>query len=566
MSEAPATDDLVWHRVHPVTPLVRGWTVIAVLLVVVGQQTLNGLPEGENLLEGNRWWMILLGILAVGLVGLGYSALAWRMTSYAVDDESVHLRTGVLFRQQRKARLDRLQAVDVVQPLLARFFGLAELKLEVAGGADSGVKLGFLKEVEANRLRNDLLARAAGLRVARERPAGVPTAAAEGSGTGVGATSPADPSTPSSVRPIGGAAVGDEVLVAPEAPEQPVTAVGPGRLVASLVRSGATVGLVLGVLGIAGVVIGTREIGVLFSALPAVLGFGGFLFSRFSGEFGFRSAISPDGIRLRHGLLETRSQTIPPGRVQAVRLRQGPFWRGPDWWRVDVNVAGYGVSSDGSDTTSVLLPVGTRDEALAALWLVLPDLGTPDPRALLDEGLSGLDAGQHYVVTPRRARLLDLVSWRRNGYTVTDRALLLRGGRVFRSLVVVPHERTQSLGLEQGPLQRRFDVATFAVHSTPGPVSPKVWHLDAGDAARLLDTQAERAREARAHAGPELWMRRDDVPLVPATEPAPEPAAEPTPVSAVEPDAVPAADPGRVPGRVPGAETADRRAEDGERP
>ncbi|MGN7702310.1 PH domain-containing protein [Cellulosimicrobium sp. 22601] len=534
MSEAPATDDLVWHRVHPVTPLVRGWTVIAVLLVVVGQQTLNGLPEGENLLEGNRWWMILLGILVVGLVGLGYSALAWRMTSYAVDDESVHLRTGVLFRQQRKARLDRLQAVDVVQPLLARFFGLAELKLEVAGGADSGVKLGFLKEVEANRLRNDLLARAAGLRVARERPVGVPTADAIGTeGTVAG---------PPGATPDAGAdapgPVADGLLVAPEAPEQPVTAVGPGRLVASLVRSGATVGLVLGVLGIAGVVVGTREIGILFSALPAVLGFGGFLFSRFSGEFGFRSAISPDGIRLRHGLLETRSQTIPPGRVQAVRLRQGPFWRGPDWWRVDVNVAGYGVSSDGSDTTSVLLPVGTRDEALAALWLVLPDLGTSDPRALLDEGLSGLDAGEHFTVTPRRARLLDLVSWRRNGFAVTDRALVLRGGRVFRSLVVVPHERTQSLGLEQGPLQRRFDVATFAVHSTPGPVSPKVWHLDAGDAARLLDTQAERAREARAHAGPELWMRRDDVPLVPASAP----AAESPPAPGVGPDDRPAAD------------------------
>ncbi|MBE9941049.1 PH domain-containing protein, partial [Cellulosimicrobium cellulans] len=305
----------------------------------------------------------------------------------------------------------------------------------------------------------------------------------------------------------------DAPVFVAEAPEQPVTAVGPGRLVASLLRSGATVGLVLGVLGIAGVVVGTREIGILFSALPAVLGFGGFLFSRFTGEFGFRSAISPDGIRLRHGLLETRSQTIPPGRVQAVRLRQGPFWRGPDWWRVDVNVAGYGVSTDGTDSTSVLLPVGTRDEALAALWLVLPDLGTPDPRGLLDEGLSGLDAGQHFVASPRRARLLDLVAWRRNGFSVTDRALLLRGGRVFRTLVVVPHERTQSLGLEQGPLQRRLDVASFTVHSTPGPVSPQVRHLDAGDAARLLDTQAERAREARAHAGPELWMRRDDVPL-----------------------------------------------------
>lgn len=498
MSEAaPAPAGLEWHRVHPVTPVVRGWTVIAVLLVVVGQQTLNGLPEGENLLEGDRWWQVLLGILVVGLVGLGLSWLAWRMTSYAVDEDSVHLRTGVLFRQQRRARLDRLQAVDIVQPLVARFFGLAELKLEVAGGGDSGVKLGFLKEADANRLRGELLARAAGLRVGPSAP--VASAGLDTADAGVPA-----PATPGAVEP-GAAPL--------EAPEQPVTAVQPGRLVASLLRSGATVGLAIGLLGIAGVVIGTREIGILFSMLPAVLGFGGYLFQRFTGEFGFRSAISPDGIRLRHGLLETRSQTIPPGRVQAVRLRQGPFWRGPDWWRVDVNVAGYGPAADSTGSNSVLLPVGTRDEALAALWLVLPDLGTPAPRALLDEGLSGLDAGEHFVVAPRRARLLDLVSWRRNGFSVTDRALVLRGGRVFRELVVVPHERTQSLGIEQGPLQRRLDVATFAVHSTPGPVAPKVRHLDAHDAARLLDTQAVRAREARAHQGPELWMRRDEVPL-----------------------------------------------------
>jgi putative membrane protein len=186
-----------------------------------------------------------------------------------------------------------------------------------------------------------------------------------------------------------------------------------------------------------------------------------------------------------------------------------------------VNVAGYGPSADGSQTKSVLLPVGSRDEALAALWLVLPDLGTADPRALLDEGLSGRDAGEHFVAMPRRARLLDLVSWRRSGFAVTDRALVLRSGRVFRSLVVVPHERTQSLGLEQGPLQRRFDVATFAVHSTPGPVVPKVYHLDSADAARLLDTQAARAHEARAHQGPELWMRRDEVPLEAPADPVP---------------------------------------------
>ncbi|MFD6165439.1 PH domain-containing protein [Oerskovia sp. NPDC060287] len=516
--ESPPTD-LTWHRVHPVTPVVRGWSVIAVLLVIVGNRTLEGLPEGQNMLAGNGWWQILGAILVVGLIGLGYSALAWRMTTYAIDDESVRLHTGVLFRQQRKARLDRLQAVDIVQPLVARLFGLAELKLEVAGGSDSGIKLGFLKLDEANHLRAELLARAAGLRLGT-----TPSRAAAVGGTPAGGAvgSPAVGDAPRGElvagAPVDGAGapgVGDVVghvhLDAPEAPEQPVMEVPPGRLIWSLIRTVAMIVLVVAVLGLIGVAVGTREIGTLFTALPLVLGVGGYLFGRFTREFNFRSAISPDGIRLRHGLLETRSQTIPPGRVQAIRLTQGLLWRSADWWRVEVNVAGYGQSSDGTTNNSVLLPVGTRDEALGAVWLVLPDLGTVDPRALLDEALSGIDAGAHFTTAPRRARILDPLSWRRNGFAVTGRALVLRRGRLVRRVEIVPHERTQSLGLEQGPWQRRLRVATFAVHSVPGPVTPSVPHLDEHVAGALMDEQARRAREARAHAGPELWMRRDEV-------------------------------------------------------
>jgi putative membrane protein len=63
------------------------------------------------------------------------------------------------------------------------------------------------------------------------------------------------------------------------------------------------------------------------------------------------------------------------------------------------------------------------------------------------------------------------------------------------------------VGLEQGPLQRRLAVASFVVHSTPGPVSPRVPHLASAVAGRLMDEQATRARTARAAAGPELWLR-----------------------------------------------------------
>ena len=455
---------LTWRRMHPVTPAVKGWKVVAVILAIAVQQAGNNVQEAGKLF-GGRGWLIALGLIVGGaLIGFGYAAIAWRMTRFAIDDEAVYLHSGVLFRQQRKARLDRLQAVDVVQPVLARILGLAELKLEVAGGSRSAVSLAFLKEDDADALRSELLARAAGVR----RVEGAP-------------------------RPVA-------------TPEQALLEVTPTRLIASLARSGLSIVIVLGLAGLITAVVMSGELSTIFVMIPAALGLAGFYWNRFTREFNFRAAISPDGIGLRHGLLESRSQSVPPGRVQALRLTQGPFWRGPGWWRVEMNVAGYS-SAEGQSTENVLLPVGDRDQALVAIWLVLPDLGVDDPRALLAVAMDGRGGDEDFTAMPRRARWLDPFAWRRTGFVVTERALLIRSGWFVRRLVIVPHERTQSLGLEQGPVQRKLKVASLVVHSTPGPVSPRVPHLDASVARELMTEQSARARTARAGAGPEPWMR-----------------------------------------------------------
>lgn len=460
----PAADSVVWRRMHPVTPAIKGWKVLVAVLVFVTYQVGDDVRRAAELVDGGGW-RILLGVLAaVVLIGFGYAALAWRMTRFAVTDDAVHLHHGVVFRQQRQARLDRLQAVDVVQPLLARFMGLAELRLEVAGGAGSAVSLAFLKEDEAAALRAELLARAAGVHTEE------------------------------------GAAQ------APEAPEQPVFEVPIGRLAAATLRSSATVGLVVLIVAIVAMSVHSGDVGAAFFLLPGLLGLGGYFWTQLNRGANFRAAISPDGIRLRHGLTESRAQTVPPGRVQALAITQSPLWRGVDWWRVEMNVAGYGGGQDDHATANVLLPVGTRDEAALALWLVLPDLGTADPRAVVDAGLTGTGDALGFTTVPRRARLFDPFAWRRRGVLVTDRALLVRSGWIFRRLVVVPHERTQSLALEQGAVQRRLRVASLVVHSTPGPVHPQVQHLDQDVAAALLSEQADRARTARAVARPEQWM------------------------------------------------------------
>jgi putative membrane protein len=493
---------------HPVTPVLRGWKVFVGVLLVVGYQASDNISSATRLLAGRGWLLVLAGLAVVALIGFVYAAIAWRMTRFAVTDDAVHLRSGIVFRQQRQARLDRLQAVDVVRPLLAQLVGLSELRLEVAGGAGSAVSLAFLREQEAEELRAELLALAAGL----HRPTGAATpvtpSAAEPGATAAdpGATTAelggttVEPGTPTAVAPAAGPAF-------ETAPEYQVYEVPLGRLLASVVASGAVAWLLLLMVGLAVLAVTTGDFGSAVFALPMVLAVVSVVWSRVNGGASFRAATSPDGIRLRHGLTEARAQTVPPGRVQAVSIHQGPLWRKPDWWRVQINVAGYGQEESSGERESVLHPVATREEARTALWLVLPELGVPDPVATLDAALTGTGSDGGFVSAPRRSVWVDPIGWRRHGVLVTDRALILRSGRFWRRVVVVPHERTQSLGLTQGPVQRALRVATFVLHSTPGPVAPRVEHLDSQVASDLLNEQATRARQARAAAAPEQWMR-----------------------------------------------------------
>ncbi|MBO3089951.1 PH domain-containing protein [Cellulomonas dongxiuzhuiae] len=528
--ESAGEEGYDWRRLHPVTPALRGWKALVAFVAIIGFQMSDMLRDIADALGPGRAWLVILGVvLLVGVIGFVYSALAWRVMRFAVTDSAVHLRTGLLFRQQRQARLDRLQAVDVVQPLLARLLGLAQLNLEVAGGAGSAVQLAFLRESEATALRAQILALAAGV--------GPQAAVAAPSGP----VTDGDAASPAPAQGDTGTVAAAPVYA--PAPERQVYELPMPRLIRSILWSVPPWFVLVAVVVAVVVSVVAGDIGGMFVLIPAVLGAGGYVWGRINTGATFRAAASPDGIRLRHGLTETRTQTVPPGRVQAVRISQGPLWRRSDWWKVEINVAGYGADAE-AQKGSVLHPVATRVEVGVALWLVLPDLGVDDPARMLDAALTGLDADGGFTPAPRSARWVDPLSRRRHGVLVTRTALVMRSGRWWRSVVVVPHERTQSIALEQGPLQRRLRLASFVTHSTPGPVSPRVDHLDEHVAAELLELQSHRARQARAVAGPELWMRAAAAPIGDAGEVAG--AQPPQAVAALAPrvpDAAPQAPP-----------------------
>lgn len=493
-----------WAHVHPVSPLLGGWAVVAGVVgywFTAGPGAPGDADQGQleiNLPLTRLALFVLLG--AVVAVGFGY--IGWWFHTFRITDEAIEQRKGVLFRQHRQARLDRVQAVDVVQPLLGRIFGFGKVSIEVAGGESSSIQLQFLRLADAEALRNEVLALAAGFKSGvagrhdasrrfdvREELESFRLAPAPGSArTAVGA-----------------------------AEERRLVTVPIPRLLLSILMSWGTVSVVIAaaVFFAGSVVTGmlapevdvTAAIlgGGLTGALAGLVGVASYALATLNRGMNFRLGISQDGVRLAHGLLETRRQTVPPGRVQAVHFKQSLLWRRRDWWQIVINVAGY---QDNAVAVSTLLPVGTRDEALLALWTVLPDLGDPDPDGVVSRALSGSGADGGFIASPRAAAWLDPLQWRQRGVRATTTALFIRRGRLVRELIVVPHERTQSLALTQGPLERVLGLANVHVHSTRGMVRPIAAHLAVADAITLLEEQATRARQRRRVQTPEQWMAK----------------------------------------------------------
>lgn len=565
VGSGPPLDSDAWRSVHRITPILQTWQVLAVLVGVVAFNSIEYLRNIREILGsvGEYLWVVpvvVLGAVAVVLgIAFAYSHLAWRRIRYAVDTQAVYYQHGIFFKAQRMARLSRIQAVDVVQPFLGRLFGLARVDIETAGGGDSKVQVAYLSLSDAEDLRAEILARAAGvdlveesddpalgtlthgavdthvygsgtaMRTADDGYGMVPTAPAGAGATGqVGA--PGGPGGPGVPGAAGPSAAPRRRLIAPVAPERSLFTVPPERLIGSLFLDlSVLITLLLGVAAVVTLFVFNLGLGALAGLIPAVLGAASYFWGRFAGEFGHETAVSPDGIRMRRGLMEKRSQTLPPGRVQAVRLRQPMLWRLKGWWRVQVNVAGYGGGeedgqSGANSTQTVVLPVGPRDDALTALWLVLRDIGTDAPFETIDAALHGKGGAGGFLTSPRRVRILDPLSWQYNGLLVTRTALIVRHGRFSRTVLVVPHERTQSLGITQGPLERRMRVASLVSHSVAGPAgNPTAHHLDQIVVRTVLEQQADRARSARAHEAPEEWQRRVGVPGSLEDQPAPPP-------------------------------------------
>ena len=534
-------DPSLWRRVHIITPLLEVWQIIVALIAFATLRNLNELQEAMSAGLGNaimdRLFLVaLVSVLVIAFLFL-YTFLQWRVTAYALTDSALWFRKGILNRNQRHARLDRIQAVDITQPVLARLVGLGKLDVEVAGGADSNITIGFLKVSELEALRGEILARAAGLKMSGQSPAQASAMGGQGYAAPYGAPqatspyapvpqgqypqAPAMPVQPGAMPQPANFSYTGEVFAPstiPVAPERELYQVPMGRLLASQLLSMSALFSVLALIVI--IVIGAASIpyiglaGITASLSGvAMLGLSvaSFHWNRFASEANFRLAISPDGLRLRRGLLSTRSQTIPPRRIHAIEIQQPLLWRFFGWYRVLILQAGYGAKDteqNKQQSSHVLIPVGTRQDVNFALWAVIEDLGVDDIPAFIDAALYGTGSGNGFVRMSARAFILDPFLFKRRARAITRTTFVVRDGWLTRKSFWAPIARLQSVSAKAGPLARVLGVATLHMHLVPGPFSMKAEHQDATQVSADLETLLRLGHVTRASEPPEKWMLR----------------------------------------------------------
>ena len=427
-------------RTHPLTAIVQG----AVFAVAASAGLFGSMISGEGLGNLHPVFALLIALAGGMALGLAFGFVSWRFTRYVIDGTELRINSGVLTKASRRIPYERIQSVDIAEPIVARVLGLAELRIEMAGGKESRTSLKFLKLADARNLRQILLSRAHG----------------------------------------------EEFAVDRDEQRSIITRVPPERIVIGTLLSLDFLFAALGTIALVTAAIWFSQIVILLGGIiPLATWLGQIAMGRVVQQWDFTLSRGERGLRIERGLLSRTSQTIPWDRVQGIAVKEPFVWRRFGWQRLEVDIAGYaaGAEEQGQNSSSTLLPISDPALANAIIAELIPGTSIVDP-AHID---------QVRTRAPRRSWLFAPIGWRYRWIAADPATFIAHEGWIEQTTSIVPHRKTQSVELRQGPLQRRRNVATVEVHTPKGPVNADGRNLDAGDARTAMLAQLERARASR---------------------------------------------------------------------
>ncbi len=424
---------------------------------------------------------VLVGLVALGLLlTVGWEYARFQRIDYELTPDTFDVRSGVFSRREREIPFHRIQNVDIEQNVVHRLLGIAEVRLETAGGGSTEAQLQYVSRTEADRLQDVISDRKRGATAGEESDA-----------------------------------VADETIF--ELTDREHIILG---LVSADFRFLGFFSVLLPVIvpQVAGALDpSTRLLLLLGPALAFVALVGFWLLSGFLQilrYYDFTLTRHGEELRYERGLLQRYTGTVPLSKVQTVTLRENVLARTLGYASLVIQTAGYAPGQGDSQVESAV-PIAKRDRAVALAREIEPfgdiSFTRPPKRArsryaarytLALLGLTGLFWVGNSVtgwlpfwyaplaaipITPVAAHL----KWKHLGYYVDEEYVITRRGFWRRQTIVVPHDRVQTVFSSQTIFQRRRHLGTVTVDTAGGG------GIASGDAVALdIDaTTADQLRE-----------------------------------------------------------------------
>ena len=477
------------RRLHPLS-----------LLFSIGAQARSLLLPGLVVLffasRGGNYeiWFMLLFVPSV--ISAVFQYWSYR---YRLDADELIIREGIVFRNERHIPYARIQNIDLVQNPLHRTFGVAEIRLETAGGQKPEAVMRVLSLDAVSRLRSQVFSERA-----------VASSAAETAEAPVAPTVPVTELHAMSLREVFlFGLISNKGMVVVAAALGVIWQFDPWENW-KLSRDSLPLGGELPELNFLGAglvaLIAVISLLILVRMLSVVWALAKF--------HGFRLTREGDDLRAEFGLFPRVTKTIPRHRIQVLTTREGFLHRRFGRVAVQVETAGSTGEAQGSGTNRLWLAPLMRRERLAALLAeALPEveMGTVRWESISPRANRRLSRKVVYVALPLTVvALWGLGPWgllipaafvplgflaarlyvKYTGYALTAGGVLFRSGWWTRRVRVARLSKIQAVERSESPFDRRNGMASLKV-DTAGAMrlgsSIDIPYLDVTVARRISD-------------------------------------------------------------------------------
>lgn len=397
-----------------------------------------------------------VAVIVVLGIAIGYALAYYHRFDYQLAEDTFDVHSGVFARRDREVPFYRVQNVSISKNVIHRLLGIAEVRVETAGGDTAEVHLRFVSDGEAKRLQQELTERKRDRRGTTEPERDGVRQAEVGETLFV--------ISPSELALLGVISFDLRTVAFVLAL---AVFLDPGTMADLLVAIPAIVMAPAAIVAI-------YLVGAAVSGIVAVTNYWDFRLSRLSDE-----------LRFQRGLLRQFSGSIPLKKVQSMQIAENVLARQVGYARLLIETASFSPGETSGSQTAV--PIASRERVIDLAQSIEPfhtlSFRRPPRRAReryvirYTAVVLALTAVTHVI---DRIGLLDLawqwtlallvlvpiaahLKWRNLGFAVQDDYVVTMAGFWTRRIHIVPYHRTQTVFQQQTIFQRRRRLASVRI-------------------------------------------------------------------------------------------------------